>query len=43
MINKGFALARGMTWRAGVDKGGVPPPHFPDGKKMEIRKCLDDF
>ena len=30
-------VARGGTGRGG---GGCPPS--PDGKKMEIRKCLDD-
>ena len=38
MINKGFALARGMTWRAGVDKEGGPP--LPRWKENGNQKML---
>ena len=40
--NKGEALVRGTKWRAGGGSGrGVSP--LPLWKKMEIRKCLEDF
>ena len=47
VMHKGEALVRGTKCRAGRGSGkgggvsGVSPS--PTGKKIEIRKCLDDF